>query len=236
MAKKSLLDMVQNILNAMDADPVNSISDTVESLQVAEFVREAFEDLMSQREWAFLRTYSQLTGLGDTGNPTTMQIPDGINVVYWIKYNKSDVLYLDPKDFKDMIDGRNTTNDNVDANGFVTDQMPQYWTSFDDKYVTFDSYDSATESTLTSVKSYIYGVKVPTFTMSDTFIPDIPEKFFPTLLAEAKSTCFINLKQQSNVREERKAQRGRVMLRNEAWKAKSGEPRYNSNVDYGRKR
>ena len=236
MAKKSLLDMVQNILNAMDADPVNSISDTVEALQVAEFIRESFEDLMSQREWAFLRTYSQLTGLGDTSNPTTMQIPDGINVVYWIKYNKSDVLYLDPKDFKDMIDGRNVSNDNVDANGFVTDQMPQYWTSFDDKYVTFDSYDSAVESTLTSVNSYIYGVKVPNFTMSDTFIPDIPEKFFPTLLAEAKATCFINLKQQANAREERKAQRGRVMLRNEAWKAKSGEPKYNSNVDYGRKR
>ena len=236
MAKKSLLDMVQNILNAMDADPVNSISDTVEALQVAEFIRESFEDLMSQREWAFLRTYSQLTGLGDTSNPTTMQIPDGINVVYWIKYNKSDVLYLDPKDFKDMIDGRNVSNDNVDANGFVTDQMPQYWTSFDDKYVTFDSYDSAVESTLTSVNSYIYGVKVPNFTMSDTFIPDIPEKFFPTLLAEAKATCFINLKQQANAREERKAQRGRVMLRNEAWKAKSGEPKYKSNVDYGRKR
>lgn len=235
MAKKSLLDIVQNILNAMDADPVNSISDTVESLQVAEIVRETFEDLMSQRDWAFLRTYSQLTGLGDTSNPTTMQMPEGINLIYWIKYNKSDVAYLDPKEFKDLVDGRNVDNDNVDTAGFITDQMPQYWTSFDDKYIVFDSYDSAVENTLTSVKSYVYGVKVPTFTMSDTFIPDIPEKFFPTLLAEAKSTCFINLKQQANAREERKAQRGRVMLRNEAWRNNQGKSKYNDLVNYGRK-
>lgn len=235
MAKKSLLDMVQNILNAMDSDPVNSISDTVESQQVAEFVREAFEDLMSQREWAFLRTYTQLTGLGDTANPTRMQIPDTMNVIYWIKYNKSDVQYLDPKDFKDLIDGRNNSNDNVDVNGFITDHMPQYWTSFDDKYIVFDSYDSSIENTLTSAKSYTYGVKIPTFTMNDNFVPDIPEKFFPTLLAEAKSACFINMKQQANAREERKAQRGRVMLRNEAWRNSQGKSKYNDIVNYGRK-
>lgn len=226
--------MVQNILNAMDSDPVNSISDTVESLQVAEFVREAFEDLMSQREWSFLRTNSQLTGLGDVNNPTTMQIPDGLNLIYWIKYNKVDVQFLDPKSFTDYIDSRNVDNDNVNVNGYVTDQMPQYWTSFDDKYVVFDAYDSSEESTLTSTNSRVYGVKVPTFTMADTFVPDLPEKFFPTLLESAKSTAFLCLKQQANAQAERKAQRGRVMLRNEAWKNSQGKSKYNDIVNYGR--
>ena len=235
MAKKTLLQMVQNILSAMDSDPVNSISDTVESLQVAELVREAFEDLMSQREWSFLRTNSQLIGLGDVNNPTTMQMPDGLNLVYWIKYNKSDVQFLDPKDFTDLIDGRNTDNDNVNANGYITDQMPQYWTSFDDKYVVFDAFDSNEENTLTSVNSRVYGVKVPTFTMADNFMPDLPEKFFPTLLAEAKSAAFLNLKQQANAKEERKAQRGRVMLRNEAWRNTQGKSKYNDLVNYGRR-
>lgn len=234
MAKKTLLQMVQNILNAMDSDPANSISDTVESLQVAELVREAFEDLMSQREWSFLRTYSQLIGLGDVNNPTTMQIADGINVLYWVKYNKKDITFLDPKTFTDYIDARNTDLDNVNVNGFITNRDPEYWTSYDDKYVIFDSYNVAAESTLTSVNSYIYGVKVPTFTMSDTFVPDLPEKFFPTLVEEAKSRAFINLKQQANAKAERNAQRGRVMLRNEAWKNTEGKSKYNERVNYGR--
>jgi len=234
MAKKTLLQLVQNVLNAMDSDPVNSISDTVESLQVAEFVREAFEDLMSQREWSFLRTYSQLTGLGDVNNPTTMQIPDNVNLVYWIKYNKSDLIFLDPKDFTDLLDGRNTDNDNVNANGIITDQMPQYWTSYDDKYIVMDAIDLSEESTLTSSKSQMYGVKVPVFTMADNFTPDLPEKFFPTLLESAKSTAFLCLKQQANAQSERKAQRGRVMLRNEAWKNSQGKSKYNDLVNYGR--
>ena len=235
MAKKTLLQMVQNILSAMDSDPVNSISDTVESLQVAELVREAFEDLMSQRAWSFLRTYSQLTGLGDVDTPTTMQIPDNVNLIYWIKYNKSDLTFLDPKDFTDLLDGRNTDNDNVNANGIITDQMPQYWTSYDDKYIIMDAIDLSEESTLTSSKSQMYGVKVPVFTMADNFTPDLPEKFFPTLIAEAKSAAFLNLKQQANGKEERKAQRGRVMLRNEAWKNTQGKSKYNEKVNYGRR-
>jgi hypothetical protein len=75
----------------------------------------------------------------------------------------------------------------------------------------------------------------PSWQHTNTFIPDLPDKFFPTLLAEAKAQAFVNLKQQANVREERKAQRGRVIMRNESWRNENGEAKYNTRVNYGRR-
>lgn len=42
MAKRTLLDIVQEILNDMDSDEVTSINDTIESLQVANIVRSCY--------------------------------------------------------------------------------------------------------------------------------------------------------------------------------------------------
>jgi hypothetical protein len=235
MAKRTLLNMVQNILSALDSDPVDSIDETVESVQVAEILKETFEDLMSQREWPFLFTLSPLEALGDTNNPTKMKIPDSWNKIKWLKYNKKEVEYLPPEEFKYVIDTRSATPNVVDSNGYGLNRDPQYWTSFDDVYIYFDSRDSSSDTTLQASKSIAYAALTPTWTHSDTFIPELPEKFFPTLLAEAKSQAFVNLKQTSNAREERKAQRGRMTMRNEAWKNEEGEIKYNRKVNYGRR-
>ena len=85
MAKLTLLQMTQDILNDMDSDPVNSIDDTDESIQVAQIVKTTYFNITSQRDWPFLRTLSALTGLGDTNNPTKMQIPTTSNKIHSIK-------------------------------------------------------------------------------------------------------------------------------------------------------
>lgn len=232
--KMSLLDITQNILSALDSDPVSDIDETVESQQVVEIIKESYYELMSSRQWPHLRLLTTLTGLGDTSNPTKMKIPDTMNKTYWVKYNGYEVTYLKPEDFHDMIALR-IPGPTVDSNGFGINKDPSYYTSYDDVYLIFDSRDSSTDNTLQQSKSKVYGLTQASWTLSNVFTPDIPEKFFPVLLAEAKAQAFVNLKQQSNVREERKAQRGRVMIRNEAWKNKLGEPVYNSRVNYGRK-
>lgn len=232
--KMSLLDITQNILSALDSDPVSDIDETVESQQVVEIIKESYYELMSSRQWPHLRLLTTLTGLGDTSNPTKMKIPDTMNKTYWVKYNGYEVTYLTPEDFHDMIALR-IPGPTVDSNGFGINKDPSYYTSYDDVYLVFDSRDSSTDNTLQQSKSKVYGLTQASWTLSNVFTPDIPEKFFPVLLAEAKAQAFVNLKQQSNVREERKAQRGRVIIRNEAWKNKLGEPVYNSRVNYGRK-
>lgn len=235
MAKMTLLDMVQNILSALDSDPVDSIDETVEAVQVAELVKEAYFELLSQRDWPFLFSLGQLQGLSDTSNPTKMKIPDTWNKIKWIKYNKKEVQWVDPQTFNDIITNRVTQAGVINSSGYVINHDPVYWTSYDDKYVVFDGYDSSIDSTLHASKSVVYGTEQATWTHIDTFIPNIPEKFFPTLLAEAKSQAFVNLKQQSNAREERKAVRGRMAMRNDAWRNENGEVKYNTKVSYGRK-
>lgn len=235
MAKMTLLAMTQNILSALDSDPVSDIDETVESTQVVEIIRESFYELMSSRNWGFLRTLTNLTGLGDTSNPTKMQIPNNLNKILWVKYNNVEVHYLTPEDFHDKVSSRTPSAGLVDSNGYGLSVDPSYWTTYDDKYIIFDSRDSSVDNTLQQSKSSVYGVKEAVFTLSNVFTPDVPEKMFPLLLSEAKAQAFVNLKQQSNVREERKAQRARVALRNEAWRTEKGEPRFNNRVNYGRK-
>lgn len=226
--------MVQNILNAMDSDSVVSIDDTVESLQVAELLREAYFHICAQRDWPFLRTLTSLTGLGDTANPTTMRIPDSLNKIIWLKYNKKDVCYLDPLDFKTLIDKREVVASVVNSNGFIINRDPSYWTTYDDRDVVFDSIDLAANSTLVAAKSAAYAVSAPVWTMVDSFIPLMPDKMFPTLLAEAKSASFINLKQQANSKEESKARNGLIRAQNEVWRVKAGETGNFGKHNFGR--
>lgn len=235
MAKMTVLEMTQNILAAMDSDNVNSIDDTQEATDVAEFIKEAYFSILSESDdWPFLRTLSALDGLGDTDNPTKMEIPEDVNKIKWVKYNKKDVTYIKPKDFKDMLDLR-VQSDNVDENGFATNQDPVYWTTYDDHYVIFDGYNSDVESTLTTGNSTIYCAVAPAWTHDNEYTPNLPEKFFPFLLAEAKASCFLNIKQQGNNREERKANRGRNVMATHARKEENGDTKTNKNIDYGRK-
>jgi hypothetical protein len=233
--KLTLLDMTQSILSAMDADEVSAIDETLEAIQVADLVKEAYFDLMGQRDWPHLRTLSALEGLGDVNNPTRMRMPSNMNKVFWIKYNKKDVAYLSPEEFTHVIDKRVAQAGVIDSNGYGLNEDPSYWTTYDDDYVVFDGRNSLVDNTLQQSKCKVYGTVAPSWSHTNTFIPDLPDKFFPTLLAEAKAQAFVNLKQQANVREERKAQRGRVIMRNESWRNENGEAKYNTRVNYGRR-
>ena len=218
----------------MDSDPVSSIDETVESIQVADLVKEAFFELLSQRDWPFLFELGELISLGDTSNATKMKMVDTWNKIKWIRYDKVEVAYLSPADFTDMIDQRTIQAGVVNSAGYALNRNPSYWTSYDDEHIIFDSYNSTVESTLSQSKTKVYAAVAPVWVHVDTFTPNIPEKFFPTLLAEAKAQSFINLKQQANNREETKAQRGRMTMRNEAWRNEYGEITYNKKVNYGR--
>jgi hypothetical protein len=235
MAKLTLLDMTQSILSAMDSDSVNDIDDTVESIQVADLIREAFYELMSERDWPFLQQITTLNSLADPNNPTKMEIPENLNKVLWIKYNKKEVRYLPPEDFDDLLSKREYLAGVVDNNGIIMNRDPQYYTSYDEKYITFDSYEATVDSVLQPSKCKVFGVVVPQWQHENNFTPDIPEKFFSTLLAEAKSQSFVNLKQQVNAREERKAQKGRIRLQSESYKINDGEFKFNRKVNYGRR-
>jgi hypothetical protein len=234
----TLLEYVQSVLSDLNSDTVNTVGETPEAVMVGQIVRDTYFNMLAEREWNWAKFLGTLTGLGDLDNPTKMRMPTDGTKVLWIKYNLKDVTFKEPKTFQDMIDGRDLTADNITDQGYFTDRDPVYWTTYDDDYIIFDSYDSDEESTLQTSNSTAYYVKDGTWTVEDDFEPLIPVRMVPTLLSGAKSAAFLIMKQAGNSREERMYKQGMARAHTEADKAKALEfsLKSNSAVDYGRKR
>ena len=237
MAKRTLLDMTQSILESMDSDSVNSISDTVEATQVANAIKRTYLELMTEMDLPFKNDLVNLEGLGDTTKPTHMRIPELCQQIFWIKYDTrnsvsgdkvySDIRYLEPAAFVAHCNGRpstDTTNYLVvqyNANSpLVIDKKnaPTYWTSFDDEYVVFDAYDSDVDSTLQSSKVLSHGAVSPNLTVANTTIPDLPENLFPLLYAQSEALCHALYRQTINPKAERSENRLRVRSMRNKWR------------------
>lgn len=241
MAKKTLLQMVQDILNDMDSDEVNSINDTVESAQVAQIVRSSYEEMVSNRNWPQHRKIIQLESTNDPLRPNYLVLPDNIHQLEIFRYNVhknehpedvvyKDIIYREPDSFLRSTAARDINSPHVrtvtDYSGVkylvTNNKAPSYWTSFDDTYLVTDSYDASVDDTLMKSKSQALAYMDPVWQHVDTFIPDLPSDAFSALIEEAKSTAFNALKQMANQKAEQKANRQQRWLSRKAWKAKGG--------------
>lgn len=90
--KLTLLGYVQSILSSLDSDEVNSISDSTESMQVAELVRQTYYNVISRSDLPEHKQLIQLEPSLDITQPVVMIIPDGVNKIEWLKYFNSNVL------------------------------------------------------------------------------------------------------------------------------------------------
>jgi len=250
MAKMTLLEMTQDILSDMDSDEVNSINDSVESLQVAQIIKTTYYNIIDGRDYDFLYELFQLEPSGDSSKPTHMKLPENIIDLKYIKYNTRKladtkdkylkIKYLNPEDFMTIVDARDSSKTNVtvvtDSTGISinvkNDKAPEYFTSFDDEYLVFDSYDSQVDTTLRNNKTQCHGKRSVAFTLLDTFTPDLPVQMFSYLLAEAKSTAFVTLKQLPNAKAEQISNSQKRRMSQDAWRLKNGieYPNYGRSV------
>ena len=246
--KLTLLEMVQDILNDLDSDEVNSISDTTEALQVAQIVKTTYYEVLAGREWPHLKEMLPLDAVGDLTRKTSLKLPETVTELIWLNYNKiktgetkirwDEVKYLYPDEFMLKLNGRDSDATNTETmtnpNGVTyvirNDKAPSTWTSFDDEYIVFDSYDSAVDTTVQSSKSQAYAYKTPAWTVSDAFIPDLPGEAFSLLLSEAKSVASLKLNQVADEKAEQQSKRQRRRMSTKAFRAEGGI-RY---PDYGR--
>lgn len=223
--KMTLLDLVQSILLDLNSDEVDSIGDTVESLQVANILKNTYFSMMATRNWPHLRQSIQLTGMGSTGKPTHMRLPEGTKELCFVNYNKQaedetrlryeEITYIDPDAFLRRCNKLNSDNEDVavveDYSGvqllIQTDRSPQYYTTFDDNYIIFDSYNTEDDDTLIASKVQAMAYVTPSWSMTDSAYPDIPAEAYPLLLNEAMSVASYRLNQSADQKAEQEATR-----------------------------
>lgn len=236
----TLLEMTQDILSDMDSDEVNSINDSVESLQVAQIIKTTYYNIIDGRDYDFLYEMFQLDSSGTSDRPTHMKLPENILDLKYVKYNTrkstdtkdkyTKIKYLMPEDFMELVDKRDSSKSDVtvvtDTTGISinvkNDKAPEYFTSFDDENIVFDSYNSVVESTLQKNKTQCHGKKSVTFTILDAFTPDLPVQMFSYLLAESKSVAFATLKQMPNAKAEQVSVSQKRRMSQDAWRLKNG--------------
>jgi hypothetical protein len=233
----------------MDSDEINSIGDTVESLQVAQEVETTYYEIMANLKLPERNKLISFEALVDPDNrPNYLKVKDSVDNIEFLMYNIGTeaapdyrkITYMEPKDFllylvKNTEGASTTVVTDFEGAKFPVknDSHPTYYTSFDDTYLVFDSYDSTVDDTLQESKAFAMAQVLPTFEMSDDYTPELPAKYFPLLIAEAASMCFINHKQVPNSKEEQRSRRQMVRHLNNRRRTSEANPK---GPDYGRVR
>jgi len=243
--KKTLLEMVSSILSDMDSEAVNSIGDSVEAQQIASVIEDTYFNIIAARDIPEHRQLLKLTSLSSTVRPTHFQYPTNTRDIVSLSYNidtsggvnYQEIYFVEPLDFLNRMPAVNagTTLVVPDVNSSTslvvfTDRMPTYYTSFDDLHIVMNAYDVTVENTLQASKTRAYGTVYPTFTIADSFTPDLDDTMMPYLLAEAKSTCFSLFKSGSDPKIEQAARRLKSFVQNDMYRTK----RPNVRNHYGR--
>lgn len=251
MAKKTLIDMVQQILSDADGDAVNSITDTVESDQAARVIRDVFDTIVDIHDLHHTKTNKQLTATSGT-TPNVMTRPEGFYNIEWIKYDKRvsaggdakylDVTFMEPYDFMNLSSSRTASDSAVEEvtldSGYVmlvrNNKAPTYWTmmeGYDD--IIFDAYDSSLETNLQASKTVAYGVQKPTLTLADSTAPDLPNHLYTLLTKEARAMYFDLYKDGITAEIDRTRRRAEVRAQRLRRIAKNQDN--NTGPNYGRK-
>lgn len=254
---KTLIEYVQDILSSMDSDEVNSISDTTESNSVATIVKNIYEDLLTEIELPTQYTIFQLGSSGDITKPNQMILPNTIENIDWIKYNKVTTTDVDqqfrlitflPKDeYLRIVNSYSSSDSNTITSNFTVDSVefpllclndrhPEYYTTFDNRTLVFNAYNSAEEATLQSSKTLCYGKRASVFELVDDFIPFTEQKFQSLLFNAAKATAWAELKQTTNNKAEKAEKRARIKTQSAKNSVEHGKPFYDYIAGYGRRK
>lgn len=239
--KTTLLQIVQSILNDMDSEEVNSISDTVEAQQIASVVEDTYYNIIAAREIPEHNKLMTLTAMANSTKPTHFEYPSNTKHIERVEYNVGSVAnkdfrvieFVDPIKFLDSMDEDGLLVETYEGNLDIfvgNDSPPTYYTSFDDEYLIMNSYDASVDATLQTSKVRALGSSYPTFSQTDSFEPDLDNTLLPYLLAESKSACFSLFKGGPDPKVEQAARRLKSFQQNDMYKT----TRANKRPNYGR--
>lgn len=216
----TLLEYVQQTLNSLHSDLVNSIDDTEESLLVANLVKNSYYRIIeASNAWEFNHSLTQLIGCGDLLSPTKFLIPDDIISIETFGYNvttQTTGFQYEPIQFQPPLIFLRTVQARVSSTGlgsniqpvdigngiqiFVYNNVaPSIYTSFDQQIIYCDAYNSAVDDTLKSLKSEIYVTMRQPWQMENTFIPNLPYNMQQLLLEKTIARAYYELRGQTHI-------------------------------------
>lgn len=247
----TLLEMVQDVLDLLEVDQVNSIDDTDLARQTVSLIRIAYEELLSNSDVPSQRGLLKMESLSDLSKPNYLKYPKVLDNLESFKYNITnsdgttqlrDVPFIEPQEFLDRVLSRNKNDTNItlitDSSGidlFIrTDRDPEYWTSFDNTFMVFDGYNSDVEDTLQESKTVAFGIQDLTFQATNDFeFNNLSRQFLNHIRKEAAATLSVTHRQQGNAKFEEDAREFRAEGRKNSRKV-SVDP-MSSLPDYSKK-
>ena len=210
--KQTLLEIVQRVAEYIDGETINSINDTREATQIANIVKETYQYLLQTREINTRDTIIHFDDSVDVTKPNYLKYKDTVFEIFDLKYKDLEtgrytlIQWIEPELFlqKSLSLDPNDTNVQqvVEYTGITyfirNDKQPQYYTSFDDVHIAFDSYNSNYETTIHDNNVIAQGRYMPEFKLEDDFVPNMAPQHFPLLLSKSKEIAGVELKEYSN--------------------------------------
>lgn len=248
--QRTLLQVCQTYLDATSGFYVDSIFDTDESQQVANIAERIYYKMVqAYPNLLFTMKERTLDAVSDTDRPNYMLLPKDVQKVKESKLyynvatesgevNYKEVQYLTPLDFVSQTNRASSTTNTMIVEGYDdnkmvigTKQFPSYFTSFDNKYVVFDSYNSDYDTTLQASKTRIVVSEEAVFLIEDDFIIPIPEHLSETYMDMVLDECLNLIYQQPNGMISQRARAARIKLQQDNRTVGQGR----SKRSYGRK-
>ena len=241
--QRTLLQVVQKYLDRSSGFYVNSINETDEAIQVASVAEDTYYEMIQEfPNLLFTQKERTLDSIGDATKPTYLLIPQNVQriqeskVYYNVATNTNvtlsykELTYLTPLEFISHTSSRTdgTTNTEV-VTGFnnektvvVNNKFPEYYTSFDDTYVVFDSYNSTYDSTMQAGKSKIISTEETVFLQQDDFVIPIPDALSETYLYMFLDQALNDIHQERNAAIATKARRMRIKMQQDSRRLGTG--------------
>jgi hypothetical protein len=232
MAKKTILQIVQTVGQRIGSDEIDSLDETIESLEIVGVLAGVYEEVISRKSWEFLRGHvRQLDAIDVLSTQfNTLLIPDDVTRVECLRYRDdnnsvetyTELTYLSAADFVTKVHARNSAatevttiiNDDGVRLFVYNDRAPVYWTSFDETTITFDGYDVTRGNGNLASDSVIICDIVPAVDFTDpAAVLPVPQRMETLIINEAISTAAVSLRQTSDPKAEQVIRRQHAALR-----------------------
>tara|TARA_R110000772_G_scaffold53380_2_gene122226 strand:- start:554 stop:1333 length:780 start_codon:yes stop_codon:yes gene_type:complete len=247
----TLLQVVQQYLDATSGFYVDSIFDNDEAQQVANISERIYYEMVQEfPNLLFVQKDITLEAVSDVTKPNFLLIPAAVqnikNSELYYNISKTGDLqyktltYCTPLEFMSITGQYSSKDTSVDIiTGYdnqkipvINDEWPTYFTSFDGKYIVTNSYNNEYDTTLQASKTRVLVTQMPVFLQQDDFLIPIPQHLSTTYLTMVLDECFNLVYQQPNAKISQKARKLRIKLQQTSQVLGSGG---RAKISYGKR-